>query len=542
MVLIRFLLKESNASLYSLGGMAVLSGIMSVVLLAIINVAAASVEDQQSTTRFLFLFAIALAMYILAEKSLLVSSTTLVETILKDLRERLTNKIRYAELLPLEGIGRARIYASVNTEIQAISQTTQPMIHACQAACLVLFSLVYLGYISLIALLLMLVLTAVGLSIHFHRMREMSDSLKEAFVRDNRFFEALTHILDGFKEVKMHESRSRDLALHVQDASAAVADLKISIGTRFANDFAISQTIFYLVVGGIVFLVPQLSATYSSVVMKATATILFIIGPLTNLIGTLPLFGQAGVAIERIYELERQLDSYVDARAGQNGESPAVSLVKAFECIDFSGVTFQYTDRQGFPLFTVGPLDLHIQSGETVFIVGGNGSGKSTFLKLLTTLYYPPAGQIQLDGAPLTTDTYARYRNLFSIIFSDFHLFDRLYGLPDVDPTRVEHLLQFLEIQDKTSFVDGRFVNQELSSGQRKRLALLVTLLEDRPIQVFDEWAADQDPIFRRYFYEHILLDMKRQGKTIIVATHDDRYFHVADRVLKMESGKFVTM
>ena len=541
MTLIRFLLKESNVSLFNLGGMAVASGMMSAVLLAIINIAAAKAADESSATRFLFLFAIAIAIYVLAQKSLMTSSTTQVETILNNLRQRLTDKIRQADLLPLEGIGRARIYSGVSTEIQTISQATQPIVIACQAAFLVAFSLVYLAWLSLAALALMLVLTAVGLSIHFQKVREMSSYLQESFVRDNRFFEALSHILDGFKEVKMHEPRSRDLYRYVQDASAAVADVKITIGTQFASHFAFSQATFYLVIGAIVFLLPRLNPAYSGVVMQSTATILFVFGPLTTLLGSIPLFEQGGVAVERIYDLERQLDTHVAASSEAAVDRPPLSIAKTFSRIDMESVRFQYTDQHGVPLFTVGPFDFHVRAGETIFIVGGNGSGKSTFLKLFTTLYYPLSGHIRLDGAPLTWERFPYYRNLFSIIFSDFHLFDRLYGLNDVAPARVAELLHMLEIQDKTGFVDGRFVNQELSSGQRKRLALLVTLLEERPIQVFDEWAADQDPVFRRYFYETILTDMKRQGKTIIAATHDDRYFHVADRVLKMEYGQFVT-
>jgi putative ATP-binding cassette transporter len=145
-----------------------------------------------------------------------------------------------------------------------------------------------------------------------------------------------------------------------------------------------------------------------------------------------------------------------------------------------------------------------------------------------------------LDGTPLSQVGHQHYRNLFSVIFSDYHLFDRLYGLDDVAPKRVVDLLHLLELADKTQYSDGRFTTQELSSGQKKRLALLIALLEDKPVQVFDEWAADQDPGFRRYFYESILTDLKREGRTIVAATHDDRYFHVADRVLKMEYGQFV--
>ncbi|MDQ3281408.1 MAG: ATP-binding cassette domain-containing protein, partial [Acidobacteriota bacterium] len=184
-----------------------------------------------------------------------------------------------------------------------------------------------------------------------------------------------------------------------------------------------------------------------------------------------------------------------------------------------------------------GPISLSFQRGELLFIVGGNGSGKSTLLKLLTSLYYPHSGELRLDGAALHRETYADYRSLFSPIFGDYYLFEVLYGLRPVDEMRVRTLLRRLEIADKTTVANDRFSTTDLSTGQRKRIALLINYLEDRPIQVFDEWAADQDPQFRRFFYEVLLAELKAAGKTVIAATHDDRYFHVADRVLRMENG-----
>jgi len=174
----------------------------------------------------------------------------------------------------------------------------------------------------------------------------------------------------------------------------------------------------------------------------------------------------------------------------------------------------------------------------TLFRIGGTGSGKSTLMKTLVGLYHPTSGAIVMDGTLITAETAAWYRSHFTVIFSDYHLFDRLYGFEHVSPTRVNELLKLMQIEDKTAFEDGRFTTLELSSGQRKRLALVVALLEDRPILVLDEWAADQDPPFRKFFYEQILADLKRQGKTVIAVTHDDRYFAVADRIVKMEYGQ----
>jgi putative ATP-binding cassette transporter len=220
---------------------------------------------------------------------------------------------------------------------------------------------------------------------------------------------------------------------------------------------------------------------------------------------------------------------------GQEAPPPA-----RFARIDMTRVVFQYSERGAGTVFRLGPIDLRVNAGEILFIVGGNGSGKSTLLHVLTGLYHPQSGSVVMDDTLLEPATATRYRSHFTAVFSDYHLFDRLYGMSGVSPERVNELLRLMEIHDKTAFEGGRFTTLDLSSGQRKRLALVVALLEERPILVLDEWAADQDPVFRRFFYETILPELKKQGKTIVAATHDDRYFGIADRVVKMEYGTFV--
>jgi len=193
-------------------------------------------------------------------------------------------------------------------------------------------------------------------------------------------------------------------------------------------------------------------------------------------------------------------------------------------------------------LFSVGPLDMTLNQGEMLFIVGGNGSSKSTLLKLLTGLYYPATGFLSVDDDEIDQSHYHNYRELFSIIFTDFHLFDKLYGLHQIDEQLLKSLLHSMQLDKKTHYLDGQFTNLNLSTGQKKRLAFITAILEDKPIYVFDELAADQDPAFRQYFYEVVLQELKQQGKTIIAVTHDDKYFHVADRVLKMEYGQIVNL
>jgi putative ATP-binding cassette transporter len=193
------------------------------------------------------------------------------------------------------------------------------------------------------------------------------------------------------------------------------------------------------------------------------------------------------------------------------------------------------TDEKGFLL---GPISFSWQPGELIFIIGGNGSGKSTLAKLITGLYPPLSGAIYLNGKRITQDNVEWYRQHFSAIFYDFYLFDSFLGFdrPNLDQ-EVENYLMQLQLAHKVTIKNGVLSTTELSQGQRKRLALLTAYLEDRPIYVFDEWAADQEPRFRELFYKQILLQLKERGKIVIVISHDDRYFHLADHIIKLDYG-----
>lgn len=205
-----------------------------------------------------------------------------------------------------------------------------------------------------------------------------------------------------------------------------------------------------------------------------------------------------------------------------------------FKVIRFDQIRFRYEANNGSP-FTLGPLDLAINAGETIFITGGNGSGKSTLLKVITGLYAADSGQVSIDGRGINiTD----HRRLFSVVFTDFHLFDRFYGLGDIGPERLNPLLERMHLETKVGFDGKRLDLSALSTGQGKRMALIAALLEDRPILVFDEWAADQDPYFKRYFYRELLVEFKNRGKTVIAVTHDDRFFDAADQIFRLDYGR----
>jgi putative pyoverdin transport system ATP-binding/permease protein len=300
----------------------------------------------------------------------------------------------------------------------------------------------------------------------------------------------------------------------------------------------IGQNFLYLLLAFLIFVFPAFGDKDVQNVAQVATAVIFIMGPLGEVVGSVPLLMRSNSAIITIKELEATLDS---GEFDRDGVDPSrLARFRSFGEISFHDVSFAYEHRPNNGAFRLGPLDLSVKANELLFIIGGNGTGKSTLLKLIAGLYKSQGGSITVDGETIYDEDLPAYRGLFSIIFTDFHLFDRLYGLEDVDREVVDKLLVEMHLQDVTGVEDSRFKRIDLSTGQKKRLALIVALLEQRPILVFDEVAADQDPQFRKYFYEVLLHRLQSEGKTIVAVTHDDHYFHVADRTLKMEDGRFV--
>ncbi len=255
--------------------------------------------------------------------------------------------------------------------------------------------------------------------------------------------------------------------------------------------------------------------------------------PLEGLLINIPRINMARVAASRIDEITREMP--------QGQEKQTSPPVPDFQRLELRDVTHQYYHEQSDDFFELGPINLDFTPGEVVFLVGGNGSGKTTLAKVVVGLYPPEGGEVLLNGERVEADGWDAYRQLFSVVFSDFHLFERLLEAPrDGLDEEGNRLLAKLHLQHKVRVENGAFTTQALSQGQRKRLALVVSYLEDRPFLVFDEWAADQDPLFKEVFYCEVLPELKRMGKAVLVITHDDRYFHLADRLVRLESGKLL--
>ncbi|WP_235811852.1 cyclic peptide export ABC transporter, partial [Pseudomonas syringae] len=273
--------------------------------------------------------------------------------------------------------------------------------------------------------------------------------------------------------------------------------------------------------------------------------VLYIMGPLSLLVGAMPVLAAGRVACTRLAEFGFAInDPHPEPVAV---EAPKVHLLehkKTWGSIELKGVRMHYQDPHAGSGFSLGPIDLTVQAGELIYIVGGNGCGKSTLAKVLCGLYIPQGGEVLLDGVAISDESRSEYRDLFSAVFSDFHLFNRLIGPDEEDgnPELASKYLETLGLADKIKIEGlGYSTLKALSYGQQKRLALVCAYMEDRPVYVLDEWAADQDPPFKKFFYEELLPDLKRRGKTVLIITHDDQYFQLADRIIKLADGHIVS-
>lgn len=532
-----FLRREARDGWPWILAMAVVAGVSNGAMVGIINAGAAAASAQAVSVFLLLLYALALAIFVVSKRAALDRSTVLVESMVKSARVRVSDKIRRSELVVVEHLGRGEFYPRVTQDTNSISESASILIDAAQQAIMLLFCLLYIAWLSLAALLMTVLLVAIAAYIYQSHRESVQRIYQELTVVEGSLFESLGHLVDGFKELKLNLRRSGSMFRSFEEIADQTERLKTRTGLQFASDMMFSHVFFWLLIGGIVFLLPRAVPTYSAVVIQVTTATMFLVATLLTIVGAEPVFARANSALGNLYALEDKLDRALEEAAVA---PEAVRRFEGFTAIAFGRVSFSYTDAAGSPTFTAGPLDLDVRRGEVLFLVGGNGSGKTTVLKLLTGLYLPAAGEIRVDADRIDRSTVVAYRQLFSAVFSEFHLFDRLYGLEDVPAERVEELLREMDLAGKTEYRDGRFTTLELSSGQRKRLALIVALLEDRPVYVFDEWAADQDPRFRRYFYEVILKQLKERGKTVVAVTHDDRYWPYADRLVKMDYGRIV--
>lgn len=452
------------------------------------------------------------------------------------LRMHLSRQILGAPLVQLKALGSARLLAILTEDVDVIADAVEWIPHLGINSAMVVGCLIYLGWLSwptFLAVLGFMVLGAIGFQIpnskawrSFWVVREQNDAVYSHF----------RALIEGIKELKLHRQRREAfLSKALQPTALSLQRHFVAAMTTYALAISVGNLLIYAMIGLLIFVLPALQEVSIQAVASYVLTVLFMMTPLENILNALPNLGRGGVALRKVEALGITLTTHATEPDVVVPTSPKTS----WERLGLVNVTHSYHREGEEGGFSLGPIDLTFQPGELVFLIGGNGGGKTTLALLLTGLCVPEGGEIRLNGHPVTDANREHYREHFSVVFSDFYLFESLLGLDSskLDTQARDYLIQ-LQLNHKVRVEQGVFSTLDLSQGQRKRLALLTAYLEDRPFYVFDEWAADQDPLFKKIFYTQLLPELKARGKTVLVITHDDAYFCVADRCIKLEDGK----
>ncbi len=458
------------------------------------------------------------------------------------LRMKLSRRILETPLKHLEKIGSPRLYATLTEDIVSIASALMFLPVIFINAAVVAGCLFYLGWLSFNVLSVLLCFMVVGVVTYQGLLLRSIRYQRRAREDMDVLFKHYRSMTDGNKELKIHQGRREAFVTKLLESTARrLRKLNLSATALFTAAASWGQALFFILIGVVLFAVPVFDDLSTPVMITSTIVILYLMTPLSVTLNLLPSLTKANVALKKVELLGLSLDTQkLTAEATPvTGHKPPAELNGGWRRLELLKVSHTYHREQQDESFTLGPIDLEFRPGELVFITGGNGSGKTTLLKLITALYLPEEGEIRLDGEPISEKNVDAFRQQFSVVFSDFHLFETILGIdkPELD-AKALHYLKQLHLEHKVRYKDGNFSTTELSQGQRKRLALLTAYLEDRSIYIFDEWAADQDPHFKQIFYYELLPALKARGKTVLVITHDDRYFRIADRIVKLENGK----
>ncbi|WP_254660664.1 cyclic peptide export ABC transporter [Brevibacillus laterosporus] len=530
-LLLLFSKKKQENIYFSLMVLSIVSGFGNAFIIFIVN--EAFVRTNNLVNGLLFYFIIGIFMYVVSQKVLRSRLVTLTNQLVYEKRMELVDKLLQTSFSSLEQIEQGRIQATLNNDTEVISRAINIIITCVTNLITLVCCFIYLGVMNFYAFVLSALIIGLVAAIYY-LIGEKANKLWEK-TRDiqNVFFKFISDMTSGCKELTLHRRKREEFHLAVQESCAEYRDKRAEGDLKFANVFIIGELLFIIVIGCVVFIFPEIFKQMDVDMLRNYVFVfLYMTGPVNGLLNGLPQIVMIRISWKRITNMIQELALAKDKEQDKVILSESIKQPIRMVVTDVS-YDYEAQEERGF---SVGPINFEFASGEIIFITGGNGSGKSTLAKLLTGLYAPVKGEISINGSKVT---HAQLNQYYSAIFGDFHLFDRLYGIDFMQNEKeIERYLEVLELQDKVKVENGVFSTTKLSTGQKKRLALLITYLEDRPICLFDEWAADQDPEYRRFFYQVLLPDMKQKGKCIIAITHDDQYFHIADKVIKMDAGQ----
>lgn len=483
---------------------------------------------------YIIIFALIIILFIWVRRTLALAIVNLSQRLFWDLRKQILSLVLNANYQQLSG-RKDKVVTAMLNDVHMLMDASLSVIQFSTSTILAISCLIYLATISLLLFCITLVIALVGVTVyHFSSSKNQRQFIRSRNL-ENKFQGELNSILDGFKEIFMEPKKGR--FIYENNIRAIANESYINnkgAFTGFINNQITGQILFYVLISAILLYFSLVLKIKPADTVSFVFTLLYLLGSIESVMVLLPSIMRASVSSNHLMDLKKELEE-----ANFSNPIPDKYISKdEFDNLTASNLEFYYGEDD--KSFGIGPINFDVQKGETVFIYGGNGTGKTTFVFSLLGLCFPSAGEIRLNDVLVDDDRYPYYRTLFSVVFSDFYLFNEIFGIDHLDMDKWRFYLHLFELDDKVSIEGKSLSTTDLSTGQRKRLALIAALLEEKPVLVMDEWAADQDPHFRRKFYTEILPLLKKEGTTIIAITHDDKYYHCADKLYKMDYGKLI--
>ena len=579
MQLIRFLFSISWTRIVAVFGTGLVCGVANTYLLTLISsVVSPDAHSGSGLQRFALTGSVALVGAVLSQVLLI----RLTQNAIYQLREGLSSRVVSAPLEHLERLGMHRLIATLTEDVRSLSQAVTAIPNICIDVTTIVGSLVFLAAVSGPLFAVTIAGTLISITSAEVVLRRVRRLYRQARENEDALLRSFSAMTLGIKELKLHRSRRRDfMDRHLLGSARTLRTQNVTAGSWFSAAQGFGQLFQLATMGLILFVIAAALQLPRDAMVSYLLVTMFLSMPMQNFMQRLPDLLRGDVALAKIRALNLSMETPQNEEQLPYIERPAATYAR----LELSNVSYAYQTemtpsvpqgpgapppidgphsrrnrrdgKTGRPLppgppahlqgggsgFRLGPVNLTFEPARITFIVGGNGSGKSTLAKVITGLYAPDGGFLVLNGEKIDHDNIEWFRQNCSAIYTDFHLFDDYLGFdrPGIDD-EVRHYLHELQIAHKVTVQDGRLSTVALSQGQRKRLALLTALLEDRQIYLFDEWAADQEPRFREVFYKELLPGLKRRGKTVIVITHDDRYFHCADQLVKLDFGQIAAV
>lgn len=521
---------DSKDNLFAIAIFSIVSGLGNSVVIFVIN---SSVNDMRNLQlNYLLYFIIGMLVYVLGQKIVRKKLIEITNNIIYKKRMDITKKILSTRYDQFEKIDDGEIQCCLNNDTEVISNFSNIIITGATCLVTIICCFIYLAIISKTGFFVAMWVIFIAVAMYFFVTQRANISWEKARTSQNEFFALINDLLLGFKELNISLKKKCSFLDDVETTCREYTDRLKDGGYKFATSFVVGESLFTFVIGFIVFTFPLIvSSTEKAYLSDYVFVFLYITGPINGVLNAIPNLIHVKISWNRINELLNKIDKTEKI----NNKEIDAELLNDFNYLTLDNINYEYENNEDNH-FKVGPISAQFKKGDISFIIGGNGSGKSTLIKIITGLYKSKGGFIKVNDKEID---YNILGQLSTVVYSDFYLFKKLYGLniKTKDNDKIESYLKMLKLSDKVTINANEFSTVKLSTGQRKRLALLVSYLEDKPIFIFDEWAADQDPEYRKFFYLVLLPELKKRGKCVIAITHDDRYFDVADQVLKMELG-----